>query len=1343
MTPEEIQDKSPTNIEISLENVDSMVWISSFENLRSLALVSCCLKEIIPLKTIQKLEEIWLNQNQIKKIEGFEGCTSLKRIFISDNLIERIEGLETCSQLQELWLNENQIETLQGLSKLTNLKILHIAKNKISRIGSYLSSLRKLEELNLSGNMIGSFKEILNVSPLLSLKSLCFNDSNYTENPACNLCNYQTYMLYHIPQLIQLDTFAISEEAKNYAEATFMKKKMYYNMRIKTIKRTASNIKQAITIMVQRYEKQVFEYLKPIEEDLLMSEREIEERENPNQKIGEIFKYGEEKEDVNPLDNDDQVSLLDLLERKKNILNENILREYRHLKTLEHTKHALRKKIETSCKENISRLITELETGGNIRFEEGKNTDNWYTSCADLVLSRYVGKNLCPLKVTRVTRIHNRFLRNRFEERLENLVDTSDANYKKNLEYLFYAGDANEDLSKVIEEGFRSPEEYSELGLPGCIPLVNSVLTAEIVRLKTIDSNINKIFLPSGHLLICKVFSGEPNEKIVTYAGNLSVAEIWEKFPFKPSDGKWAEMRQKDDDSKQKVWFICDNSLVLPEYLVEFEYADFEINNSSFTEVENGEIERAELTALSLSLEAFTNICNEQRTVEYSEISPWIPIRTKLQEITDNIIEKLSREHDFSLIRSLNLSLNNISSLRKIRLAYNIQRLNLSFNNIENIEDLKSLPSLTHLYLSHNKISSLQYFNEMSSLMSLDLSHNNINSIIEVMNLGSNKFMTNLTLIGNPLASHSRYRQLVIISLPNLTELDCEMILNNEKDGYSQCHNGISLEMARSYVILSDSSGLLSAGEFYMPMNSFHKIRNDWPSTVEVLQLNHQKIASLNGIEQLPNLKKASFIANVIMQITAVDQCKFLEELSLEDNLLTKIQNLDSLIYLKKLDLGRNFIKNIEGLKNLECLTQLSLEDNLIDSLTGVEVLSSIMELYIGNNKLDNLKEISLLKDLPKLIILDISGNNLTKETDSRLHIIFNLKKLKVLDGVGIEQTEQAFAKETFGGRLTKDLLESKLGGMSPVEIKVLDLSNVKLRSFDNMFSCETFPMIQDLNLSGNYLQTLKCFGSMPRLTKLQLSRNRIDNLYAGEGKGLEGLPSLETLDLSFNNIQNMIGLQTCALPSLKILILAHNQIYKIEGLDNFTGLRELDLSSNIIKQIDYTSFQSPLALRFLRFDDNRIRNLINLNKLMKLQCLQIVSNRIQDFVEVERLRDLPNLMELVLSNNPVVRKIPYRLNVIKRLPQLMFLDAQEITNEERERVELAQETKPPPLVHLVPQPTQKVPVKLTSVNFDAVFTKAIDGSSKRPSSGTALQGVIGVTALSSHLKGKNIKPRK
>jgi len=39
-----------------------------------------------------------------------------------------------------------------------------------------------------------------------------------------------------------LDTLVISEETKSFAEATFMKKKMYYNMRIKTLQRCVSSL---------------------------------------------------------------------------------------------------------------------------------------------------------------------------------------------------------------------------------------------------------------------------------------------------------------------------------------------------------------------------------------------------------------------------------------------------------------------------------------------------------------------------------------------------------------------------------------------------------------------------------------------------------------------------------------------------------------------------------------------------------------------------------------------------------------------------------------------------------------------------------------------------------------------------------------------------------------------------------------------------------------------------------------------------------------------------------------------------------------------------------------------
>lgn len=57
--------------------------------------------------------------------------------------------------------------------------------------------------------------------------------------------------------------------------------------------------------------------------------------------------------------------------------------------------------------------------------------------------SRFFGEEMAffgvkDLVVTRVIRIHNRFLRNKFEEKTESLIDISNNFYKKYLDYLFY-----------------------------------------------------------------------------------------------------------------------------------------------------------------------------------------------------------------------------------------------------------------------------------------------------------------------------------------------------------------------------------------------------------------------------------------------------------------------------------------------------------------------------------------------------------------------------------------------------------------------------------------------------------------------------------------------------------------------------------------------------------------------------------------------------------------------------------------------------------------------------------------------------------------------------------------
>lgn len=112
---------------------------------------------------------------------------------------------------------------------------------------------QRLEELNLSRNKISSFRDILYLSRLDSLKSLSLMDPHFGDNPICRLCNYQTYVTYHLAELQSLDMENISENAKRLAKAIYLKKKMYYNMRMKTLKLYATNItKKGVEMHIEK-----------------------------------------------------------------------------------------------------------------------------------------------------------------------------------------------------------------------------------------------------------------------------------------------------------------------------------------------------------------------------------------------------------------------------------------------------------------------------------------------------------------------------------------------------------------------------------------------------------------------------------------------------------------------------------------------------------------------------------------------------------------------------------------------------------------------------------------------------------------------------------------------------------------------------------------------------------------------------------------------------------------------------------------------------------------------------------------------------------------------------------
>jgi Leucine-rich repeat (LRR) protein len=65
----------------------------------------------------------------------------------------------------------------------------------------------------------------------------------------------------------------------------------------------------------------------------------------------------------------------------------------------------------------------------------------------------------------------------------------------------------------------------------------------------------------------------------------------------------------------------------------------------------------------------------------------------------------------------------------------------------------------------------------------------------------------------------------------------------------------------------------------------------------------------------------------------------------------------------------------------------------------------------------------------------------------------------------------------------------------------------------------------------------------------------------------------LEVIDVSYNNLHDLYGLQYSYMKDLKILNASNNDIVKVDFLDKLRSLRELDLSKNRIRQIDPNSF--------------------------------------------------------------------------------------------------------------------------------------------------------------------------
>ncbi|EPZ34106.1 outer arm dynein light chain 1 [Rozella allomycis CSF55] len=151
-----------------------------------------------------------------KRAEHNDGeLSNLEEITLHQYDIEKIELLDVyCRNLKILYLQSNQILKIEGLGKLKRLEYLNLALNNIQVIDG-LQGCESLKKLDLTVNFIEALNSIPNLRHNENLKEL-----HLTGNPCTSIENYRHFVIETLSQLTHLDGILIekSERIKSHQD---------------------------------------------------------------------------------------------------------------------------------------------------------------------------------------------------------------------------------------------------------------------------------------------------------------------------------------------------------------------------------------------------------------------------------------------------------------------------------------------------------------------------------------------------------------------------------------------------------------------------------------------------------------------------------------------------------------------------------------------------------------------------------------------------------------------------------------------------------------------------------------------------------------------------------------------------------------------------------------------------------------------------------------------------------------------------------------------------------------------------------------------------------------------
>ena len=190
--------------------------------------------------------------------------------------------------------------------------------------------------------------------------------------------------------------------------ATIFKKKMFYNMRIRTIKRNANFLIKNIDALSHKSKESLIKDTK----DLALRSKKLDK-----------WLYDASPSDPNIHQYEEAKSIVEeLLKRKESVLEQQ-----------SQQRTEIVEEIHKQADLAIRKLLLELETGGNVRFEDEGKDDSWVRDC-ELLIKEFIKRSASKdspksIQIHRLSRLHNRTLKLHVQEKASARPDITPSSY--------------------------------------------------------------------------------------------------------------------------------------------------------------------------------------------------------------------------------------------------------------------------------------------------------------------------------------------------------------------------------------------------------------------------------------------------------------------------------------------------------------------------------------------------------------------------------------------------------------------------------------------------------------------------------------------------------------------------------------------------------------------------------------------------------------------------------------------------------------------------------------------------------------------------------------------------